>query len=266
MNLTKLPPKLPVVLFIVFIVLTLSSCVPQRKMMFLMDDTGSLPSELQSFENLYRKEYRLQPNDLLFIRVLGLDQQTTDLFSIQPTGMQTQLYHDEMSVYLNSFKVDADGSIEFPVIGKINVKERTLDEVSDLVQNAVNEFIRDATVIVRLVNFRISVLGEVARPGRYIVAQNEITIFESIALAGDMTPWGNRRNVQVVRKTKDGYDVFGVDLSQRNILESEVFYLMPDDIVYVVPMDSKTYAFTAFPYHIVLSTITTTLLILNFFR
>lgn len=250
----------------VFVVLASSSCVPQKKMKYLMDDEANLPAEQQSFENIHRNEYRMQPGDMLFIRVLGLDKESIELFSIQPPGMQAQYLHDEMGIYLNSYKVGSDGNIELPIIGKLDVKDRTIDEVSHLVQNAINEFIRDATVIVRLVNFQISVLGEVARPGRYTVAQTEITIFEALALAGDMTAWGNRRNIQVVRNTNDGYTVFGVDISHRNILQSEAFYLMPGDVVYVAPMASKNFAFTAFPYHIVLSTITTTLLILNFFR
>jgi len=218
------------------------------------------------YENPLLHDYRLQPGDNLFIQVLGLDAETADLFSIQPGGIYRQYLNNELSVYLSSYTVNQDGFIEFPVIGKVLVKGKTIYETKALVQEAINEYLRDATVIVKFVNFSISVLGEVMRPGRFPVHQTHINIFEALALAGDMTPWGDRDNVQLIRRVNQGSEVQVLDLSSRGILESEHYYLMPDDIIYVPPMKAKTFAFTAFPYSIVLSTITTTLLILNFFK
>lgn len=243
------------------VILVLGSCVPQKKLQYLIDEE---PEAI--YENTYKKIYNVQPGDNLYIQVLGLDTQTTALFSIQPGGAYNQYLNNELSVYLSSYTVDPDGFIEFPIIGKVLVKDKNIDEIKALVQKAINEYMRDATVIVKLVNYKISVLGEVVRPGQYPVFQTHINIFEALAKAGDMGQWGDRKKVQLIRRTIEGSQVHELDLSNRKILESEFFYLMPDDVIYVKPMKAKTFAFTTFPYSIVFSTVTTTLLILNFFN
>lgn len=239
----------------------LGSCVPQKKLKYLVDEE---PKE--HYGNDFKKDYLIQPGDNLYIRVLGLDNQTADLFSIQPGGVYSQYLNNELSVYLSSYSVNPQGFIEFPVIGTVLVKDKSLDEIKAQVQEAINEYMRDATVIVKLVNFRIAVLGEVMRPGQFPVFQTRLSVFEALAMAGDMSTWGDRKNVQLVRRTATGSEVHSLDLSSRRILESEYYYLMPDDVIYVTPMKAKTFAFTTFPYSIVFSTITTTLLILNFLK
>lgn len=238
-----------------------SACVPQEKLIYLGEEIPRSQFELSPI-----REYKIQPGDNLYIQVLGLDTQTADLFSIQPSGVYRQYQANDLSAYLSSYSVNPEGFIEFPIIGNILVKDHTIDEIKALVQEAIAEYMRDATVIVKLVNFRISVLGEVIRPGQYPVYQTRIGIFEAIAMAGDLTQWGDRKKVHLVRRSSGTSEIIYLDLTSRDILESEYFFLMPDDILYVTPMKSKTFAFTTFPYSIVFSTITTTLLILNFFR
>lgn len=237
----------------------LGSCVPQKKLKYLVDEEPKA-----HYENAFIRDYHIQPGDNLYIQVLGMDTETADLFSIQPGGAYRQYLNNELSVYLSSYTVNPDGLIELPIIGNLLVKDKTVDEIKVQMQEAINEYMRDATVIVKLVNFRISVLGEVMRPGHYPVFQTRLSIFEALAIAGDMSAWGDRKKVQLVRRTPLGSEVHELDLSSRRILESEFFYLMPDDVVYVTPMKAKTFAFTTFPYSIVFSTVTTTLLILNF--
>lgn len=239
----------------------LGSCVPQKKLKYLMDEE---PRAL--YENEFLRDYKVQPGDNIYIQVLGMDAQTADLFSIQPGGAYRQYLNNELSVYLSSYTVNPAGIIELPIIGEVMVEDKTIDEIKTLVQESISEYMRDATVIVKLVNFRVSVLGEVLRPGHYPVFQTQLSIFEALAIAGDMTAWGDRKKVQLVRRVTGGSEVHELDLSSRKILESEYFYLMPDDVIYVTPMKAKTFAFTTFPYSIVFSTITTTLLILNFYK
>ena len=243
------------------VLMLFGSCVPQRKLKYLVDEEPKA-----HYETYFIKDYRIQPGDNLHIQVLGLDTQTADLFSIQPGGAYRQYLNNELSVYLSSYTVDSKGYIEFPVIGNVMVRDKTLEEIKSQVQEAINEYMRDATVIVKFVNFRISILGEVARPGQYPVFQTRLNMFEALAMAGDMSQWGDRKNVQLVRRTTTGSKVHTLDLTQRRILESEFYFLMPDDVIYVTPMKAKTFAFTTFPYSIVFSTITTTLLILNFLK
>jgi len=248
---------------LLLLIFVMSSCVPQRKMKYLMHRDHE-PKEI--YENTFRKDYLIQPGDNLYIQVLGLDEQTADLFSIQPGGAYRQYLSTDISVYLSSYLVNPEGFIELPVIGKVMVRDKNVDEVKEILQKAINEYLRDATIIVKMVNFRISVLGEVMRPGNFPVYQSSISIFEALAFAGDLGPWADRKTVQLVRKEGGGFTVHQLDVSSRKILESDYFYLMPDDVLYVPPMKSKTYAFTTFPYSIIFSTVTTTLLILNFLK
>ncbi len=255
------PCKTWPVLLLLFPLIFLSSCVSQKKLKYLAND---LPKS--NYVHYPRQEYKIQPGDNLYIQVLGLDTQTADLFSIQPSGVYRQYQANDLSAYLSSYTVNPEGYIEFPIIGNIMVKEKTIDEIKVLVQNAISEYMRDATVIVKLVNFRVSLLGEVMRPGQYPVYQTQISIFEALAMAGDLTQWGDRRKIHLLRRTQENSEVIVLDISGRKILESEYYFLMPDDIIYVMPMEAKTFAFTTFPYSVVFSTITTALLILNFFK
>ncbi|NLN95972.1 MAG: hypothetical protein GX128_07375 [Bacteroidales bacterium] len=250
------PVLLPLVLVLIF-----SSCISQKKLKYMVDD---FPKSV--YEHYPRQDYKIQPGDNLFIQVLGLDAQTADLFSFQPSGAYRQYQTNDLSAYLSSYTVDPKGYVEFSIIGNIFVKDKTINEIKILLQEAISEYMRDATVIVKLVNFRVTLLGEVARPGQYPVYHTQINIFEALAMAGDLTQWGDRRNVHLIRSTKGESQVIKLDISGRKILESEYYFLMPDDILYVIPMEAKTFAFTTFPYSVVFSTITTALLILNFFK
>jgi polysaccharide biosynthesis/export protein len=130
----------------------------------------------------------------------------------------------------------------------------------------LNEYILQSVVIVKLVNFYVTMLGEVQRPGEYKIYQDELNIFEAISMAGDLTDFANRSQIKLIRQTKQGSEVIDIDLTQRQILASDHYFLMPNDILYVEPLKGKQFTFANFPYAIIFSAISTTLLLVNYFK
>jgi len=114
-------------------------------------------------------------------------------------------------------------------------------------------------VVVKLVNYNVSIVGEVKRPGQYKIYQDRLNIYEVLAMAGDMTTFAKREDVVLVRKTEKGSKVHHINLLEDVVLESEFFYIMPDDIIYIQPVKGKNFAFVQFPYTLVISSISLTI-------
>ncbi len=135
-----------------------------------------------------------------------------------------------------------------------------------MLQAKVEDYVKNTVVIVKLANFRISMMGEFKNPGKYLVYQDKINIFEAIAMAGDMTDFAKRNKVLLVRQSEKGVKTYRINLNDYSLLESDLYYLMPNDMVYVEPLKGKQFAFSEFPYVLILSTITTTLLLISYFQ
>jgi polysaccharide biosynthesis/export protein len=225
-----------------------SSCVSQKKLM-LLQDVKTKQAET-SFENSKKTSYQIQSGDHLYIRVYSLDPKTSKFFqSDLPTLMNPTF------MYLNSYMVDADGYINFSFIDKIYVKGMTMDEVRKKIQTTLNEYFKETTVSIKLTNFQVAVLGEVGSPGNYTIDKEQINILQAVAMAGGLKEFGNNKRVTLVRQSVKGSEIFYLNLGDKKILASDYFYLMPNDIVYVEPLKSKSWAFSQFPYGMVFSII-----------
>ena len=256
--------KLKQLLLVISAVVLVSSCVSMKKINYIQDAANYQQGEKIEFINDVSPDYRVQSGDNLFVDVKSLDTKNMNPFEAdQRVAYQN---NSEMSVYLNSYMVNDSGYINFPVIGKFQVAGLSIYEIKTTLQNEINDFYQLTTVTVKLVNFKISLLGEVIRPGTYLVYQENINIFQALSMGGDLSPYANRSRINIIRKTGDGSTVHMVNLLKADILKSPYYYLQPDDIIYVEPLRSKNYAFTAFPYAIIFSTITTTLLILSYLK
>ena len=133
------------------------------------------------------------------------------------------------------YLVDQDGMIDFPVIGKIKIEGLSPDELRLLLRDELSEYLKDPIINIRLRNFTITVLGQVARPGTYPINGEQITILEGLGLAGDLTLRGKRENVLVIRDF-NGTKVYNrLDLTSKNLVKSPVYYLTQNDVVYVEP-------------------------------
>jgi len=232
-----------------------SSCVPMKKQIYLqVDDADSVQNQ---YLNDNTPSYTLQPGSNLYMRVVSVDQELTDFFNVG-MGTSGNIYYDA-AIYLTSYSVNDSGFVELPFIGYFNIKGLTLEEAKKKIQQKVDEYVINTMVVLKLVNYNVSVVGEVKRPGQLKIYQDRISIFEVIGLAGDMTPFAKREEVILVRKTDKGSEMIRINLLEDNLLESEYFYIMPDDIVYVPPVKGRNFAFTAFPYTLVISTISLTI-------
>ncbi len=241
--------------------LIFSSCVPQKKMLYMQvtDDADTL----STFKNERKIEYLVQPGDNLYIRVVTPDEKSTFLLNPLTYGNNTNINNDA-SVYLNSYSVTESGYLDFPMVGEILVKNLNVEEIKVKIEDKLNALLIQYVVIVKLVNFNITMLGEVQRPGQYKIYQDNINIFEAVSMASDLTDFANRNKVAIIRQTKTGSEVVYIDMTKRDLLLSEYYYLRPNDIVYVQPLKGKQFTFANFPYGIVFGFISTTILLLSY--
>ena len=240
-----------------------ASCVPQKKMLYLKE--AQMLSENQSINYVNERsvDYKLQPGDNLYIRFVNIvDQGGTSSLN----GEFTRTSSSDASIYLQSYTIDEEGFIELPLIGKIGVRNLTVDEAKALLQTELDKYINQTTIIVKLSNFNLTVLGEVKNPGMYKVYQSQINLFEAVALAGNMTNFAKNSAVKIIRQTDNGSEIVTVDMGSADILSSPYYYLKPNDIVYVEPMKIKQWGFTAFPYATVFSIISLVVTVYALFR
>jgi polysaccharide export outer membrane protein len=233
---------------ILVIVLLVSSCISQKKIRLLQDK--NLKQAQTSFENKKKTEYQVQSGDHLYIKVYSQDPKTSKFFQSDMPSLMNPTY-----LYLNSYMVDTEGYINFSFIDKMYVKGMTIDEVRKKVQTSLNEYFKETTVTAKLINFQIAILGEVGSPGNFTIDKDQINVLQAIAMAGGIKEFGNNRKVKLVRQTLKGSEVYHLNLGDSKILESDYFYLMPNDIIYVEPMNAKTWAYSTFPYSMVFSVI-----------
>ena len=231
-----------------------ASCVPQKKMLYLKEAQMAAENISKEYVNDRTVDYKLQPGDNLYIRFLNtIDQNSAAALAGENSARNYM--SSEASIYLQSYTLDEDGYIEMPLTGKINLKNMTVDQAKEKLQEEVSKFVNQTTLIVKLSNFNLTILGEVSKPGMYKVYQSQINLFEAIALAGNMTKKKKKDNVKIVRQTNNGSEIITVDMGQADILSSPYYYLKPNDIIYIEPLKIKQWGFTSFPYSTVISVV-----------
>ena len=246
------------------IIITAGSCVSKRKLTYLQFSNNSVRSDMikETGPSVTPAAYKIMPNDYLYIRVITPDPQWSSLFNMQAgEGGITQ-----ESAALSSYPVDTDGNIEIPYVGKVQVASKTLSEIKVDLEKVFKNYVTDAAITVRVVENNISIIGEVNAPGRYPITKDLMTIFEAMALAGDLSPYSDRQRVQLIRPSPYGPVIKEFSLADRSILNSEYYYVMPNDIIYAMPMRGRSFQVNSSVYTIFLTTITTALVIISYFR
>lgn len=254
-------------ILLLMLAIAMASCVPQKKMLFLKEAQMAAENVSKEYVNDRAVTYKLQPGDNLYIRAINtIDERSAAAINGDLSTRTVQLSSDG-SIYLNSYNIDDEGFIELPLIGRIEVKNLTVEEAKNRLQTEIDKFVNQTTLIVKLSNFNLTVLGEVARPGMYKVYQSQINIFEAISMAGNVTNFAKNSDVRIIRQTDNGSEILTVDLGKADILSSPYYYLKPNDIIYVEPLKIKQWGFTSFPYSTVISVLslglTTVTLILS---
>ena len=241
-----------------------SSCVTHRNLEYLQDKDKK-GKMIISYAEALIPDYKLKPNDELNINIKSLDDPTTNVFQALGNQQYSSGYTTPYSASLTSYMIDKTGYIQLPVIGNIHVEDRTIPEVISMLQDSLNNILSSPMVTVKLVNRYVSVLGEVTRPGNYSYAQERLSVFDALGLAGDITTYGDRDEVVIVRNENGKNLRVKIDLTSSDIMASEYYYLRPNDMIYVMPMQKKFWGLAQFPWTVLLSTISTVILIYTVF-
>jgi polysaccharide export outer membrane protein len=211
------------------------ACGSTKKIAYLQDTDkfkyDSLP------EMLY--DARIKPKDLLTITVTTFDREVSKPFNLtMPAVSTTNLSAQPV---LQTYLVDNEGFIDFPVLGKVRVVGRTKNQLEDLLKQELRIYLKeDPLVNVRSVNYKISVIGEVNRPNTFTIANEKVNIFEALALAGDLTIFGKRDNIKLIREHADGSkEIVVLSLNDCELIRSPYFYLEQNDVLYVEPNKAK---------------------------
>ena len=249
---TRIAPLSVLIFFI------LSSCIPQKKLLYLQDE-GSNKTITGSFTNP-RFQYKLKAGDEIQVKIIGLDDKTATLFSDKNTQSLNIQYNSQGGVlYYSSLTIDQNGNIPLPTIGYINLAGKNIFEARKVIQDSLNAYVNYGAVEVKLTNFRVSILGEVKAPGTFYVYDEEATIFDVLGMAGDLTPYGKRNDISVIRQTDQGHEIIKINLLDKNIMTSPVYYINPGDVIYVPNMTARAFGIANFQWGTLLSIISTTL-------
>ncbi|EIA10257.1 polysaccharide biosynthesis/export family protein [Flavobacterium frigoris] len=230
--------------FVFFLFISISfiftSCIPTQDLIYLQKKDGT---EMEnSISAVMAKPYRLQTNDVLSISIKAIDPKLVTIFN---TTNQGEAGKSASGLYFDGFTVDDHGNIRMPVLGDINVIGFTLDEVRVRIEKQLlaEYFNKEANlfVIVKLSGFKYTINGEIGSTGTKTLFQDNVTIMEAIANAGDINITGDRKAVTIIRKTPNGVQMHDLDLTDIKVMNSPYFYLQPNDYVYVKPLKQKTW-------------------------
>lgn len=231
-----------VVLFFVFLLVFASCSTSLRKITYI----DGIKTNVHHYTGQEPEVYRIRPNDQIFIQVISDDPLNAAFLNLTGTGGATSA-GSANSLELITYLVDEAGNIEYPYLGQIKVGGLTVSEVNKKIQQRVDNYLESASVFVKLVNRNITVLGEVNSPGQKLMVKNQLNIFEALGTAGDITDYGNRQNVKIIRDFPTGKEVVELDLTDPKLIYSPFYYILPHDIVYVEHR-SKVYGAKNMPY------------------
>lgn len=245
----------------------LFSCRSSKDLIYMKDAAVNnalikgLPSE--SIEHI------LKPGDILYVSIKSMNVEVNALFNPEsnmegPTSQGYMKYSTPSGAYLYGFEIDPSGIIKLPMLGNLKVDGITVSQAETIVQKKADEFINDAIVNVKLLNFMITVMGEVRNPGVYYNYKNSITVLEALAMANGNTDFAAIKKVMVVRPGVDGNHSYMLDLSTKDSFLSDAFYLRSNDYVIVQPDRYKNFQLNSQAYSLIFSSLSMLLAVLGF--
>ena len=179
----------------------------------------------------------LQPNDVISIIISSENPEIAAPYNLIDVSLNTDqsLGNQNLQTYI----IDKNGAIEFPIIGAMKIGGLSKSQAIEKIKSVLKEHVKDAVVNLRILNFKISVLGEVAKPNTYTVNSERITLLEALSLAGDLTIYGNRNTIMVIREKEGNKEIQRIDITKPNFITSPYYYLAQNDVVYVEPNKTR---------------------------
>jgi polysaccharide export outer membrane protein len=231
-------------IYILILLVALAGCRSSKDLIYLKDaGQNELLKALPESET----EYLVKPGDILYVSVKSMNPELNALFNpeegmqLQAGGYGFQKFTTPQGAYLYGFEVNENGQLTLPVLGSIQVGGNKQEQIEKLVQERADKFLKDATVKVKLLNYKVTVLGEVRIPGVYYNYNNDFTVLEAIAMANGNTDFARIGKVMVLRPEQNNRRTYLLDLSSKDAFSSPAFYLQPNDYVLVEPHRNKNF-------------------------
>lgn len=215
--------------------LAASSCGTPKDIAYFQDLNNN-PDTLITLQN---KVITVKPTDKLYIGVKSKDPMISELFNLTSSNYSGATNISQDAYY---YTIDSKGDIDFPVVGKLHIAGMTREQVSTTVKKALVDasLVKDPVVTVGLSNLHYSVMGEVEKPGKFSMEDEKVTILDALSNAGDMTIYGSRKDVMVLRQENGHQKIYKINLcSGKSVFDSPVYYLQQNDVVYVSPNETK---------------------------
>lgn len=253
--------KYPVYLLVI---LAFFSCRSSQELVYMKDFSNQ---EIIKHLPLEDTEHLLKTGDILYVSIKSMNPEVNQVFNpesvMENGGVNSfQKYTTPNGAYLYGYEINGDGFITLPIIGDVNVEGVPLSKVKDVVQKKANEYVKDAIVNVKLLNFKVTVVGEVKSPGVFYNYNNTLTVLEAIAMANGNTDYASLQNIVVIRPIEDGSKTYKLNLGSKEVFNSEAFYLKPNDYVIIQPDKHKNLQLNSQLFSLSLSTVSTTIAIL----
>lgn len=221
-------------IYILLFLFTFSSCITNRDLEYIRSS-----KEIKNAK-ANKQDYLLQQGDLISVQISTTTQQQHDFFNKENTSNSQLMIQNP---YLYGYIINEEGNLDLPSLGKVKAAGFTLRELENVIKNIAVSYFESPVIKLNIINFEITILGEVNRPGTFKIIDPEVNILYALSLSGDMTQFGNRRKVKVIRNENELNRVFYIDLTKKEVLNNTDFMLQPHDIIYVAPLNKKFYAF-----------------------
>ena len=222
------------------------SCISPKSTIYMQNkDSDHNYMNAYSKAKVITESYRIRTNDYIYIRVITDNEKVSAYYNISGgnNSNNNTLMQGLSGTKFMSYLVDDNGEIDFPSLGKIPVKGLTRSEVKQKLNGILKSQIDNFTILIELTNTYFTILGE-AHAGQYAMTKDQITIYEAIALSGDLTTYSKRKKVKIIRPSIDGTSIVRtVDLTDKNLLDSQESYIYPNDIIYIEPIKAKMFGF-----------------------
>jgi polysaccharide biosynthesis/export protein len=214
----------------------LTSCVSNKKIVYLQGDTE------HEVYNLQHKIFKTQVNDILLIKISSKDKELTNFFNALSPDQLNPNNNININPYLSGYRINAKGNIRLPYLGEMNVLGYSINEIRILIEKELSKYIQNSEsfyVDVKSAGIKYTVIGEITKPGTNYLLQYEANIVDAIANSGDITQYGNRTNVEVIRQETDGLKKYEVDLTDIDVFKAKAFLLQNNDIINIKPIKQK---------------------------
>jgi len=243
-NSEQMPKPYFQLLFFIVLTLQLTSCITTHQINYLQPAKNFIPAYKDTFSY---HDYRLKEGDRIFVQVYSMDEKTNVLFNGSGNSSAQMMSGSGSNDNLDLFTyiVQTNGNIQFPIIGEIKVVGKTIRETKTILEEAIRPILKINSVDVRMVGRSFSIIGS-GKSGRFPFPREKVNIYQALALAGDFGTYADRSKIRILRVSGKGNEIKTFDVRSKDIINSEFYYLEPDDVIFLQPMSEQFFGVSTF--------------------